>query len=80
MQEHDNHLVVHNKNQLRAAILAGAYPTFEEARINPFSIRLEGTRFEINFNNGLHERDAQRILRSFTKVPSLHFRSTESNS
>lgn len=55
-----NHFAVHNKSQLRHALLAGAYPTYEEARANPFTIELVGTNFKMNFPNGLHEHKAKK--------------------
>ena len=55
-----NHFAVHNKSQLRYALLAGAYPTYEEARSNPFTIELVGTKFRVSFPNGLHEFAAKK--------------------
>lgn len=78
MLEHDNIFVVETKTQMRYAILAGAYPTYEEARANPFSIRIKGRdNYALNFNNGLHERDAIRITRRMTRMPSSTFSSTK---
>lgn len=55
-----NHFAVHNKMQLLHALLAGAYPTFLEARANPFTIELVGTNFKISFPEGLHEARAEK--------------------
>ena len=57
-----NHFAVHNKLQLMAALLAGAYPTYQEARANPFTIELVGTSFKMRFPNGLHETAAAKAV------------------
>lgn len=55
-----NHFAVHNKLQLLHALLAGAYPTYHEARDNPFTIELVGTNFKMRFPYGLHESVAAK--------------------
>lgn len=65
-----NHLVVANKTQLRHALLAGAYPTYAEARANPFSIEMEGTRCRVTFPNGLHEDVARSMVAYLRRTPA----------
>lgn len=57
----NNHFHVYNKRQLASAIRAGAYPTYEEARANPFTVHLAGTNFKLTFAQGLHERTADKV-------------------
>lgn len=57
-----NHFAVHNNSQLMHALLAGAYPTYHEARDNPFTIELVGTNFKMRFPNGLHETVAEKAV------------------
>lgn len=68
-----NHFEVFRKDQLRHALLAGAYPTYEQARANPFTIDLAGTRLRFNFPRGLHERDAQKMARNVSRTPARAF-------
>ena len=67
-----NHFEVSTKMQLFFALHAGAYPTYEEARANPFTIDFVDTRYRLRFPRGLHERDAiraaSRVRRLSTKV------------
>lgn len=56
-----NHFAVHNQGQLRQALLAGAYPTYEEARANPLTVELVGTNFRLSFPSGLHESRAKKL-------------------
>lgn len=69
-----NHFAVHNKMQLLHALLAGAYPTFEEARANPFTIELVGTNFRMSFPEGLHERKAEKSAAHMRRKSPLFFR------
>lgn len=71
----DNHFEVHSKSAFKHALLAGAYPTYEEARKNPFSIHLVGTSFRCSFSQGLHERDAARMVRGMHRIPAKTFNS-----
>jgi len=67
-----NHFAVHNKMQLLHALLAGAYPTYHEARANPFTVELVGTNFKMRFPNGLHESLATKAAtRMRRKSPSF---------
>jgi hypothetical protein len=65
----ENHFHVYRKSQLAAALRAGSYPTYAEARANPFTIHLAGTNFKLTFPNGLHETDA---LRASARVNRLN--------
>lgn len=69
----DNHFEVHSKSAFKHALLAGAYPTYEEARKNPFSIHLAGTTLKYSFPKGLHERDAARMVRGMHRIPAKVF-------
>jgi len=69
-----NHFAVHNKMQLLHALLAGAYPTFEEAKANPFTIELVGTNFRMSFPEGLHERKAEKSAAQMRRKSPLFFR------
>lgn len=53
--KYENHFHVYTKSQLAAALRAGAYPTYEQARANPFTIHLAGTNLKLTFAQGLHE-------------------------
>lgn len=57
----NNHFHVYNKRQLASAIRAGAYPTYEEARANPFTVHLAGTNLKLTFAQGLHEQTADSV-------------------
>lgn len=71
-----NHFEVSTKMQLFFALHAGAYPTYEEARQNPFSIVFTGTRYRLNFPRGLHERDAIRAAGRVRRLATEVFSST----
>ena len=64
-----NHFEVSTKMQLHYALKAGAYPTYEEARANPFTIDFANTKFRLRFPRGLHERDAERAARRVRRLP-----------
>lgn len=68
-----NHFTVSTKAQLRSAILAGAYPTYEEARGNPFTVYLDGTNLKLLFPKGLHESEANKIVRNITRIRASVF-------
>lgn len=68
-----NHFAVHNKSQLMHALLAGAYPTFIEARANPFTVELVGTKFKISFPEGLHEAKAARAVNQMRRKSAKFF-------
>lgn len=74
-----NHFAVSNRDQLKHALLAGAYPTYELARANPFTVELAGTRLRLAFPRGLHERDAERMARKVRRTPAKAFTPTEKN-
>ena len=69
-----NHFHVANKDQLKHALLAGAYPSYAEARANPFTVELAGTPLRLSFPRGLHERDAQRMARNVSRTPAKAFK------
>jgi len=69
-----NHFEVFTKTQLKHALLAGAYPTYELARANPFTVELAGTRLRLRFPNGLHEVRAAKMLRNFARTPAKAFK------
>lgn len=69
-----NHFEVFNKDQLKHSLLAGSYPTCAEARANPFTVELAGTRLRLSFPNGLHEQQATRMVRNFARVPAKAFK------
>lgn len=68
-----NHFEVSTKAQLRHAILAGAFPTYEEARANPFTVYLAGTNLKLLFPRGLHETDANKFVRNLTRIRASVF-------
>ena len=70
-----NHFAVHDKMQLLHALLAGAYPTYAEARANPFTIELVGTKFKISFPEGLHEAKARKAAAQMRRKSPSFFRS-----
>lgn len=67
--EYDNHFVVRTKMQLAYALLAGSYPTYEEARANPFDVVLLGTNLRLRFPEGLH---AERAAKAAARVRRLN--------
>lgn len=68
-----NHFAVQNKMQLLHALLAGAYPTYHEARDNPFTIELVGTKFKISFPVGLHEAKAKKAASQLRRKSQKFF-------
>lgn len=68
-----NHFAVHNKMQLLHALLAGAYPTYHEARDNPFTIELVGTNFKMRFPEGLHEARATKAANQLRRKATKFF-------
>lgn len=68
-----NHFEVYTKSQLRSALLAGAYPTYHEAKENPFTIHLAGTNFKLAFPNGLHETKAIRAAARMRRLSVKFF-------
>lgn len=71
-----NHFEVFTKTQLKHALLAGAYPTYELAHANPFTVELAGTRLRLKFPNGLHERQAIKAANKLNRTPASAFRPT----
>jgi hypothetical protein len=69
-----NHFQVFTRDQLKHALLAGAYPTYEAARSNPFTVELAGTPLRLKFPRGLHERDAQKMARNVGRTPAKAFK------
>lgn len=65
-----NSFIVETPAALSAAILAGASPTYEAARANPFVVRFGTCRY--TFKEGLHEKTAQRIARNARKMYRDH--------
>lgn len=63
-----NHFEVSTKAQLCHAILAGAFPTYEQARGNPFTVYLAGTQLKLLFPRGLHEDRANSIVRRIKRT------------
>ena len=68
-------MVVESKPALVAAIKAGSRLTFEEAKANPFTVRLGSTVY--TFKEGLHERRAKAIIKQIHQTPARAF--SESN-
>lgn len=69
-----NHFEVFTKTQLKHALLAGAYPTYEMARANPFTVEVAGLGWRIQFPSGLHERDAAKMARAVHRTPASAFK------
>ena len=69
-----NHFEVFTKTQLKHALLAGAYPTYELARANPFTVELAGTRLRLSFPNGLHESLAKKMTGRLHQTPAKAFK------
>jgi len=61
-----NEFVVETPAGVYAAILAGASPTYEEARANPFVVQFGTCRY--TFKAGLQEKIAQRIAHNARKM------------
>jgi hypothetical protein len=61
-----NEFVVGTPAALSAAILAGARPTYEAARLNPFTVQFGTCTY--TFKKGLHERTAARIAHNARKM------------
>ena len=64
-------MIVRSKPELVAAIKAGAQPTFELAKANPFTVRLGTVKY--TFKDGLHERRAREIVREIHRTPAKAF-------
>ena len=71
-----NHFEVFSKDQLKHALLAGSYPTYEAARANPFTVELAGTRLRLKFPQGLHADKAKKMARNFARIPAKAFKPT----
>lgn len=65
---------VQGRQELAAAILAAAHPTYEQARANPVLIKLLGTSCRYLFREGLHQRQAEAIASRVRKAPAGVFK------
>lgn len=65
--------VVESRDGLAAAVLAGACNTYDEAKANPFRIRMEGHRTVYTFHHGLHIREAMKRAANIRKYPKRIF-------
>jgi hypothetical protein len=65
-------MVVESKGQLVAALRAGSRATFDEARANPFIVRLGKAVY--TFKEGLHERRSHLIIRDVHRTPAAAFK------
>ena len=64
-------MIVESKSALVAAIKAGAQPTFELAKANPFIVRLGKCVY--TFKDGLHERRSREIIKNIHRTPARAF-------
>lgn len=72
-----DHIEVEGKQQLAAALKAAACRDEYEARRNPFTVTLLGTRCKYNFPKGLTEQRLARYLRNLDNTPAIAFRNPE---
>jgi hypothetical protein len=66
--------IVENRAGVAAAINAAARPTHEEARQNPFVVRVDGLpKYEMRFNEGVTARRAKVLVAQINKQPKKAF-------
>lgn len=68
-----NEFVVEGRDELAAAVLAAAEPTYEEARRNPVVIHLLNTSCKYFFKEGITWRRADDLAATIRKQPRKAF-------
>jgi hypothetical protein len=70
----ENDFEVYSRDELAAALCAGARETFAEARVNPFSVRLASTGTVYRFSAGLRRERAESVRIRLMKTPARAFK------